>query len=76
MDTKRMQQLANLIKEIEDESSIQTATELRKILHEEVDGMVDELIHQYGEDLEFDNGVMGYKNKEEALNDFAEAIKN
>ena len=76
MDTKRMQQLANLIKEIEDESSIQTATELRKILHEEVDGMVDELIHQYGEDLEFDNGVMGYKNREEALNDFAEAIKN
>jgi hypothetical protein len=76
MDIKRMQQLANLIKEIEDESSIQTATELRKILHEEVDGMVDELIHQYGEDLEFDNGVMGYKNKEEALNDFAEAIKN
>jgi hypothetical protein len=50
MDTKRMQQLANLIKEIEDESSIQTATELRKILHEEVDGMVDELIHQYGAD--------------------------
>lgn len=76
MDTKRMQQLANLIKEIENESSIQTATELRKMLHEEVDGMVDELIHQYGEDLEFDNGVMGYKNKEEALNDFAEAIKN
>jgi hypothetical protein len=76
MDIKRMQQLANLIKEIEDESSIQTATELRKILHEEVDGMVDELIHQYGEDLEFDNGVTGYKNKEEALNDFAEAIKN
>jgi hypothetical protein len=76
MDTKRMQQLANLIKEIEDESSIQTATELRKMLHEEVDGMVDELIHQYGEDLEFDNGVMGYKNREEALNDFAEAIKN
>jgi hypothetical protein len=76
MDTKRMQQLANLIKEIEDESSIQTATELRKMLHGEVDGMVDELIHQYGEDLEFDNGVMGYKNREEALNDFAEAIKN